>query len=249
MRRTVGFLKWFVLLAIMLPIAAGAALSYSKGWAANWKSANWSSSGLLPQATGVPEARVVILAARTGRWKGIFAEHMSIILKPAGAAQWTRYDVVGWGNPVRRDNYPADAFWYGNPPRILHEISGTEAARLIPRIEQSIAAYPYQQRGDYVVWPGPNSNTFVAWVVRNTEGFNAELSSVAVGKDWLGPGLALERAPSGSGWTMSAWGYIGVTVARDEGVELSLLGSSIGVDFNDAAIKLPALGKLSLLSG
>lgn len=246
MKRTVRFCKWFVVLAILLPIAAGAALSYSNGWAASWKSANWSSSGLLPEATSVRDARVMIIAARTGRWKGIFAEHMSIILKPAGAPQWTRYDVVGWGNPVRRDNYPADAFWYGNKPRILKDISGLEAAALIPRIEQSIAAYPYQRRGDYVVWPGPNSNSFVAWVVRHTEGFNAELSSVAVGKDWLGPGLALDRAPSGSGWSASAWGLIGMTVAWQEGLELSLLGSTIGIDFNDAAIKLPALGSVSL---
>lgn len=246
MRRTVRFLKWFVLLTILLPIAAGGALSYSQGWATSWRSANWSSSGLLPEAASIPEARVMILAARTGRWKGIFAEHMSIILKPAGAAHWTRYDVVGWGSPVRRDNYPADAFWYGNRPRIIHKLSGSDAAALIPRIEATIARYPYQQRGDYVVWPGPNSNSFVAWVVRHTDGFNPELSPVAVGKDWLGPGLVLDRAPSGSGWTASAWGFIGITLAREEGFELSLLGSTIGIDFNDAAIKLPALGKLGL---
>lgn len=111
MRKTALFLKWFAMLAILLPIAAGAALSYAHGWAPSWRSANWSSAGLLPQAASVPEARVMILAARTGRWKGIFAEHMSLVLKPAGATQWTRYDVVGWGNPVRRDSYPADAFW------------------------------------------------------------------------------------------------------------------------------------------
>lgn len=247
MRQTIRFLKWFVVLAILLPIAAGAALSYSKGWASSWRSANWSSSGLLPLAVQVPEARVMILAARTGRWKGIFAEHMSIVLKPAGADHWTRYDVVGWGDPVRRDNYAADAFWYGNRPRIIHEVSGAEAASLIPRIEKTIAAYPYQRRGDYVVWPGPNSNSFVAWVVRHTDGFNAELSSVAVGKDWLGPGLAIDRAPSATGWTASAAGFIGVTLAREEGFELSLLGSTIGIDFDDAAIKLPAIGKLSPL--
>lgn len=247
MRQTLRFLKWFVLLAILAPIAAGAALSYSAGWATSWRSASWDSSGLLPSATSEPEARVIILAARTGRWKGIFAEHMSIVLKPKGAAQWTRYDVVGWGNPVRRDNYPADAFWYGNRPRVISEISGADAARLIPRIEQTIAAYPYQRRGDYVVWPGPNSNSFVAWVVRHTPGFSAELSPVAVGKDYLGPGLAMDRAPSGTGWSFSAFGVIGATLAREEGAELSLLGSTIGIDFNDLAIKLPAIGKIGLL--
>ena len=188
----------------------------------------------------------MILAARTGRWKSIFAEHMSLVLKPAGADQWTRYDVVGWGNPVRRDNYPADAYWYGNRPYVVAEIAGDEAATLIPRIEESIARYPHSARGSYIVWPGPNSNAFVAWVVRNTDGFAAELPPVAVGKDYLDGGLALAEAPSRTGFVVSAWGLIGVTAALREGLELNLLGTAIGIDPGDLAVKLPALGKLSL---
>ena len=247
MRRAARFLKWFVVLTIVLPIAAGAALGYARGWPDNWRTADWSSSKLLPSAQSVGEARVLLLASRVGRWRGIFAEHMSIVLKPAGATEWTRYDVVGWGSPVRRNDYAADAFWYGNKPRIVHEIKGDEATRLIPAIEATIAKYPFGKKGDYVIWPGPNSNTFVAWVVRHTPGFDAELSSVAVGKDYLGPGLAMDRAPSNTGYSFSAAGFVGATVALEEGVELSLLGSTIGIDFNDLAIKLPALGKMSVL--
>ena len=120
-------------------------------------------------------------------------------------------------------------------------------AALIPRIEASIAAYPYHAPGTYSVWPGPNSNTFVAWVVRHTEGLNAELPPVAVGKDWLGNGIGLATAPSHSGYTVSLFGVIGATLAIEEGVELHLLGSTIGLDVNDLAIKLPALGKFTLL--
>jgi hypothetical protein len=241
------FLLRFLVLAIILPIAAGAALSLSRGWAESWRSADWSSSGLLPAAEDVREAKVLIIAARTGRWKSIFAEHMAIVLKPEGAAQWTRYDVVGWGNPVRRNGWAADAFWYGNRPYVVAEVSGAQAAALIPRIEASIAAYPYAARGAYTVWPGPNSNSFVAWVVRNTEGFAAELPPVAVGKDWLGQGLALARAASGTGIVVSAGGLIGLTLALEEGVEINLLGTTIGIDPGDLAVKLPSLGKLSFL--
>lgn len=246
-RLILNWLSVFLVLAVALPVAAGTALSLSRGWAESWRTADWSSSRLLPEARAVPEAKVMILAARTGRWKSIFAEHMSIILKPEGASSWTRYDVVGWGSPVRRDGWPADAFWYGNRPYVVAEISDAEAAALIPRIEASIAAYPYRARGAYTVWPGPNSNSFVAWVVRNTEGFRAELPPVAVGKDWLGQGLAAGRAPSGTGFTLSAWGLIGLTLALEEGVEVSLLGTAIGIDPGDLAVKLPSLGKLSLL--
>ena len=237
----------FILLAIILPVMAGTALSLSRGWAESWRTADWGSSRLLPEAADVPDPRVMILAARTGRWKSIFAEHMSIVLKPEGANEWTRYDVVGWGTPVRRNGWAADTFWYGNRPYIVAEISGAEAKALIPRVEAAIAAYPYAARGDYTVWPGPNSNSFVAWVVRNTDGFSAELPPVAVGKDYLGEGLRMARAASGSGVVFSAGGFLGLTLAWEEGLEINLLGTAIGIDPNDLAVKLPSLGKLSLL--
>ncbi|MBK8770658.1 MAG: DUF3750 domain-containing protein [Rhizobiales bacterium] len=239
-------LGWFSLLLILVPCAIGTGLGYAHGWPTSWRKANWSSSGVLPPARASRDATVILLASRTGQWKSIFAEHMSIVVKPGGAEHWVRYDVVGWGNPVRKDAYAADAYWYGNAPRVIYRLVGQEAARLIPRIEASIARYPHGARGTYTVWPGPNSNTFVSWVVRNTEGFHAELPPVAVGKDWLGwAGIA--PAPSKTGYTVSVAGLFGGTLATEEGVELHLLGSTIGVDFNDLAIKLPALGKLGVL--
>lgn len=247
-RRARSFVSTFLAYAVAIPILIGTALSLSHGWAENWRTANWSSAGLLPKAEEVPEAKVVVLAARTGRWKSIFAEHTSIVLKPRGAAEWTRYDVVGWGTPVRRNAFAPDAFWYGNRPYVVASFSGPEAEALIPRITAAIAAYPYQAPGSYMVWPGPNSNTFVAWVVRNTEGFDVELPAVAVGKDYLGSGLSVARAPSGTGYTFSAAGLLGLTVARREGLELNLLGTTIGLDPGDLAVKLPSLGTLSLRS-
>ncbi len=246
MTRVFKILGWFFLLTIAAPLTLGTVLGYAHGWPSNWREASWASSGVLPKAETLPQAEVIILASRTGKWKGIFAEHMSIVVKPSGAATYTRYDVVGWGNPVRKNDYVADAFWYGNTPRVIYKLEGAAAEHLIPKIESSIAAYPNSQAGTYHIWPGPNSNTFVSWVVRNTDGFNAELSSVAVGKDYLGPGVHMARAPSGTGYTFSWSGYVGFTMALKEGVELHLVGGTIGVDPYDLAIKLPSFGKLSL---
>ncbi|HUR42980.1 MAG TPA: DUF3750 domain-containing protein, partial [Aestuariivirga sp.] len=138
MRNLLRFVFWVMLAGVLLPVSTSAVLAYSHGWAKSWRTANWSSSGLLPEASLTPEARVIVLASRTGNWKSIFAEHLSIILKPAGAAGWTRYDVVGWGNPVRRDAFPADAFWYGNKPYVVRDIEGPDAETLIPKIERVI---------------------------------------------------------------------------------------------------------------
>jgi hypothetical protein len=246
MGRFFKFLFRFVVVLMLLPSAVGAAIGYAKGWPANWRVAAWTSSGILASADAQKPATVIILASRTGQWKSIFAEHMSIVFKPENANHWTRYDVVGWGKPIRQDAYVADALWYGNTPRVIYRLEGPAAASLIPDIKKSIQAYPNNAEGSYVIWPGPNSNTFVSWVVRHTKGFDAELSSVAVGKDYLGPGFHMARAPSDTGFTVSWGGYLGATLALEEGAELHLIGSTIGIDPNDLAIKLPALGKLSV---
>lgn len=246
MRRATRFVSWFLLIFAILPCAIGASIGYAKGWPPSWHASKWSSSGVLPRPRSVPAATVMILSSRTGKWKGIFAEHMSIITKPENGVGWTRYDVVGWGEPVRKDGFVPDALWYGNTPRIVYQLSGAEAAAAIPEIEAAIARYPWSKRGSYTVWPGPNSNTFVAWVVRNTDAIDTELPSVAVGKDWLGL-AGFDRAPSDTGYTVSLAGVIGATVAIEEGLEIHFLGSTIGFDVNDLAIKLPALGKFALL--
>jgi hypothetical protein len=69
---------------------------------------------------------------------------------------------------------------------------------------------------------------------------------VAVGKDYLGGGLAFGRAASGTGFVVSLAGLAGVTLAWEEGFELNLLGTAIGIDPEDLAIKLPSLGRLSV---
>jgi len=246
MRLRSRHLLLILLVIVLVPIGVGAAIAFSRGWPESWRAAQWSSSGLLPKAGEEPRARVVVLSARAGNWRSIFAEHTAIVMKRAGDAEWSRYDVVGWGTPVRRNAYPADALWYSNRPYVVASYAGEEAEKLIGPIERAIARYPWSVRGDYLVWPGPNSNTFVAWVARQTPGFSVEMPPTAIGKDWLGWGVHLDKAPSGTGYTVSLAGLFGVTVARAEGLEINVLGTGVGVDPGDLAIKLPALGKLAL---
>ena len=153
-----------VMLLFVAPIMAFGAYQYSNGWPQSWNSADWSATGTAPDPAEETRAIIRIYAARTGRWKSIFAVHTWIAVKPENANQWTRYDVVGWGKPLRRNAYPVDGRWYSNPPEVIYELKGQEATLLIPKIIAQIARYPYSQRGDYAIWPGPNSNTFVATI-------------------------------------------------------------------------------------
>lgn len=246
MKRVAKIVLWCVLVLIVAPSLMSAAISYARGWPSGWSTADWSSAHLLPAPEAEAGARVLIMSARTGRWKGVFVEHCWIVLKERNGHAWRRYDVVGWGNPVRRDAFAADGFWYGNRPSIVFSASGREAERLIPLIEAAISRYPWSKPGTYAVWPGPNSNSFVAWTVRQTPGLEVELPPTAVGKDFLGRGFALSRTPSGTGWQASWNGLIGLGLARDEGIELHLLGATLGLDLLKPAIKLPALGRIGV---
>ena len=236
-----------MLLLIAAPLLAGSLVYASKDGPRSWHEADWSSTGTAPDPFTTPEARVRVYAARTGRWKSIFAVHSWLAIKPEGAAHWTRYEVVGWGRPVRRDAYPVDSLWYSNRPKVTYELRGEAAARAIPKIKGAIARYPHRARGSYTIWPGPNSNTFVATIVREVPELRTELPASAMGKDYLGDGLQVSKTPSKSGWQVSWSGVIGAALAWEEGFELHVLGTTIGIDPLGLAIKLPSFGRIGLL--
>lgn len=131
----------------------------------SWREANWSSSGTLPDPSSEESAVVHFMAAKTGRWKGAFSVHSWIVMKDRKAKSYDRYEVVGWGTPVRQNAYAADARWYSNEPKILFSIKGDDAEIIVPKIRTAIAGYPFADHGDYTIWPGPNSNTFVAYIL------------------------------------------------------------------------------------
>lgn len=214
--------------------------------AAHWNKADWSSAKILPDAALHKPAAIRIYAARTGRWKGIFAHHSWIVLKPEGAKRYARFDKVGWGSPVRSDGWPADARWFGNDPQLVLAIDGEEAERLIPKISQAIAAYPYRQWGDYRVWPGPNSNTFVAFVVSRVPELRVALPPTALGKDFHDLGEIVSLTPSHTGVQLQFGGIVGLTLGWVEGIELNMFGLVAGLDLRRPALKLPGWGRIGL---
>ncbi len=232
----------------LIPLVTHAVWWQAKGGhAETWASADWSSAGILPPAQTVPAAMVRVYAARIGRWRGIFAHHSWIVIKPANASRYTRFDVVGWGVPVRTDAYAPDGRWYGNDPEIVFALDGKEAERAIPAIREAVADYPYRTLGTYQAWPGPNSNTFAAHVVARIPGNDVSLPSTALGKDWTPPGRNVEITPSGTGFRLGWRGYASLTVGWVDGVELNLFGAVAGADLRRPALKLPGWGRIPLI--
>ncbi|SMH36541.1 DUF3750 domain-containing protein [Azospirillum agricola] len=238
-------------LLVLVLLLAGPAFVIASGTATlgvDWTRADRSPVGLAPDPAATPEAVVQVYAARALSWRGAFGVHPWFAVKPAGARAYTVYEVVGWrvyrGLPaVAVSNRDPDGRWFGAQPVVLAELRGAAAAAAIPRIAAAAASYPYA--GEYRVWPGPNSNTFAAWVARAVPELRLDLPSTALGKDYLGSGL-VARAPSGTGWQLSLFGVAGLLVAWEEGLELNLLGLTVGVDPLDLAVKLPGVGRIAL---
>ena len=136
---------------------------------------------------------------------------------------------------------PPDGRWFGKPPELLADLRGDPAESAIQRIETAVGEYPFAH--EYRVWPGPNSNTFTAFVLRDVPELRVDLPATAIGKDYLGNRLIAE-APSGTGIQLSVLGLVGVMAAIEEGLEINLFGLTFGIDPLQFSLKLPFVGRL-----
>ncbi len=232
-----------LLALFLLPVATRATFYAFADGPRSWRDADWSSIGSLPRARDFPAARLLVLSARTGGWKGVVAVHSWIVLKPKDARSWTRYDVVGWDNPVRINGWAPDGRWFGDRPVVVADISGGAAEALIPKVQAAIKGYAFAHTGDYRVWPGPNSNTFVATVLRAVPEIDETMPPNAVGRDFR-PLPYAGITDSGTGLEASLWGVLGLKVGWVEGVEVNLLGLVAGLDLRRPALKLPGVGRV-----
>jgi len=234
------------LLALALLLAAScAALQRDPRW---W-AARRDSSGQAPDPATTPEAVLQVYAARAVGWRGVVAVHSWIALKPSGATSYTRYEVIGWGvdrgmPAIRVNRMGPDNYWFGARPHPLVDRRGDGVDDLIRKVEAAVAAYPYA--ATYRTWPGPNSNTFTAYVGRAVPELRLRLPPTAVGKDYLVGGAPLGPSPSGTGVQLSLLGLVGVLVGLEEGIEVNLLGLTFALAVNPPTLKLPAIGRVGV---
>lgn len=215
----------------------------------DWRTATKESAKIAPLPNVEREAVVQIYAAKTVSWRGYFSVHTWVATKEKNAEDYITYHVIGWrtqrGLPaVRVEKDIPDRHWFGARPILVASYIGEKAQRMIPEIEKAVKSYPYHEQ--YRAWPGPNSNTFVAHIVRSTPGMQIELPSNAIGKDWIYKGQPIGWSESKTGVQFSLLGALGFTVGLAEGIEFNLLGLSFGVDFYRPAIKLPLVGRLGM---
>ncbi|HIF17914.1 MAG TPA: DUF3750 domain-containing protein [Cycloclasticus sp.] len=146
------------------------------------------SANIAPLPSDTKEAVLQIYAADAYGWRGIFAVHTWIAIKPVNADTYTTYQVFGWnqrsGRPVLtiKEDIP-DRFWFGSDPKLLADYRGEQALALIPNVIAAVNSYPFPD--NYTLWPGPNSNSFTEWVSLEVPELGLKLPLSAIGKDWM----------------------------------------------------------------
>jgi hypothetical protein len=236
----------FCVVVFVLPLLVSACV-FGRDNAVPWYDARRDPTGLAPDPATTSDAVIQVYAARAVAWRGIFAVHTWIAVKPSNAREYTRYEVMGFGvsesNPAIKVNRTGpDNYWFGAKPALILDRRGPGVDALIAQVRAAVARYPYPN--EYIAWPGPNSNTFTAYIARQVPALGLALPSNAIGKDYLPGGAVFAAAPSATGYQVSLFGVLGLLVARSEGVELNLLGFDLGIGFQSPGLKLPGFGLL-----
>ncbi len=249
-KRILSFLGLFVLVVAAMLVAPVARVMFdSTVQASDWRTASRAPQGWAPLPENYEPAVVQAYSAPAVSWRGAVSDHSWIAFKPAGAAYYTRYEVLGWnvrrGRPAIAETQTRtpDQKWYGAAPKLLRDIRGAEAEAVIAAIPAAVASYPYPNT--YRVWPGPNSNTFIAHVAREVPEMRLAMPGNTLGKDFTGWNV-VASAPSGTGFQFSLGGLFGLMLARDEGFEVNILGLVMGANPLHPTLTLPGGGRLPM---
>ena len=192
---------WIVLGLFVAPILISAAHLALKE-RPHWSRASHVSTGQAPDPATTPEPVVQVYAARTWGLRGSLAVHTWISSKRANADHYIRHEIIGWhlyrgGTALVRGPGRPDAMWFSNYPELLVDLRGQDVEDVIDKVEAAAAAYPYA--ATYRTWPGPNSNTFTAFVGRQVPELGIDLPPTAVGKDYLTNGGRHRTVPQRDG--------------------------------------------------
>lgn len=172
-------------------------------------------------------------------WVTRFAEHLWVDVRVAG--QWHRVEWNGhleevWVEPFEAGHALQDQRWEMGVA--VHSwYRGAVARQLGRTILKRARDFPWA--GEYRIWPGPNSNSFVDWLSQEVPGFATQLPPNALGKDytpWFSAGISRSR----SGVHLDTL-LFGTQLGLKEGVEAHVLGFTLGVGLWPPQLKLPFL--------
>lgn len=236
-----------LIIFIFFPLCFGLVLSFGE-WS-GYSDRRYRLNGSTGQSIdNINSAVIEIYSARSARWRGVISVHTWLAVKRQHESTYSRYEVIGWNakngqSTIIKTNGAPDDYWYGYRPVKIFELVGPAAETAIDSIEFEVSHYPYAKK--YRAWPGPNSNTFIAYIARMIPAVAVDLPPTAIGKDYM-EGFQITVPPSNKGYQINIDGLFGMILSPEEGLEISIAGAVYGIDLNPPAIKLPAIGRLGL---
>src|SRR5262249_21627056 len=181
---------------------------------------------------------------------GPIAEHCWFLVCDPDTGEVHRWELwehanrcrTSWDH-VHQDLLDADDDVGGGPMHVASAWRG-EAARRLGAHRAEAPEHPYRRR--HLPWPGPNSNTYIAWVLKDA-GVPWDMEPKCIGKDYLGtagvPGAWVRTV--GVGITTTGTGVqaesplLGLKVGLRDGLELHLLCFTFGLDAWPPGLKTP----------
>ena len=126
----------------------------------DWRTASRESAKIAPDPSTTNEAVLHVYGANAWGWRGYHGQTVLRIAK----------DVP-------------DRYWYGEKPRILKAHKGTGVDELIVAVNKAAEDYPWKDT--YRAFPGPNSNTFTAWIAKQVPKLELTLPFSAIDSGYL----------------------------------------------------------------
>ena len=158
----------------------------------------WLASWILePTPVGVaaapdpdehPDAVIQVYGANVWGVRGRFAIHTWLAVKPRNASTYEIYQVIGWrlrrnGTAVSFSEGDPARSWFGSAPILLHDLRGAAADAIVDQVRDAAQSYPFAR--EYTMWPGPNSNSFIAWIGLEVPELGLKLPAKAIGQSWM----------------------------------------------------------------
>jgi hypothetical protein len=174
------------------------------------------------------------------------AVHYWFVVFDVNSGRWHRWEVWQAKNAggqsvghIHCDLRHPDCGVGGGAYRLAAEWDGS-AAQAIYAVLTKAHDYPHWDR--YRAWPGPNSNTFAAWVLREA-GLHYSFDPRAIGKDYMGL-LGMQRS-SRPPCVQLETPLLGVRIGLYDGVEVHLLGLTCGLRWSPLEVYTP-VGRVGL---
>lgn len=143
--------------------------------------------------------RVELRAAKIPSLVGVVADHYWLLIFYAGEGsqyqECNRWEVwqhphqneSSWGHLHKNLLTPYQGVGNG-PSRLVQQWIDKEAVPIIEKVESSPQTYPFINK--YRYWPGPNSNTFAQWIVKD----KIKLGIKAIGKNFPVPDIDVKSS-------------------------------------------------------